>query len=117
MKSLMALSLTLACVSLPATAQAPSTDASNIGSSTPAISKRLLNILAKGDGQSPATAYKVRNVDEEYEILLVLGLEHKKQSLVTAGKKFYDCFTINDPKTGKEREVWFDISSFFGQMF
>jgi hypothetical protein len=75
-------------------------------------SKHITKILSRGDGRSEQTAYKVRSVRDEYEILEALGLKPGKQSLVIR-KKPYDVLEATDPTTGATRELWFDISSFY----
>ena len=91
----------------PVTVAAPTAD-------LPAPPKTIAKALKSGDGLSQATAYKVSSVAQEYEILRYLGLQPRVQSLII-GKKPYDVIRAVDPVTGKEREVWFDISKFFGR--
>jgi hypothetical protein len=76
------------------------------------VSKHLAKILTRGDGNSEQTAYRVKSVHEEYELLAALGLKPGKQSLVLK-KKPYDVVEGTDERTGATREVWFDISSFY----
>lgn len=76
-------------------------------------SKYIAKIISSGDGKAPDSAYKVGSVDEEYEIIKALGLTPKLQALVVKKKKSYDLLTAFDPATGIERDVWFDISSFY----
>jgi hypothetical protein len=76
------------------------------------ISGHIAKIIARTDGKSQETAYKVDSVHEEYEVLKALGLTPKSQALVIK-KKPYDLLTAVDPATGSERELWFDISSFY----
>ena len=81
-------------------------------------SKRIAKVLAKGDGLSRESAYRVRSVREEYEILRVFGLTPGKQSLVIGPNgKAYDTLEGTDPRTGQTLEMWFDISSFYGSAF
>jgi len=75
-------------------------------------SKHISKILSRGDGASEESAYKVKSVHEEYEILAALGLTPGKQSLVQK-KKPYDVIEATDQRTGATREVWFDIGSFY----
>lgn len=79
---------------------------------TSSVPKHIAKILSRADGRSKETAYKVSSVQEEYQIMRALGLTIKLQALVEA-KKPYDLFTAVDPATGAERDVWFDISSFY----
>jgi hypothetical protein len=80
----------------------------------PALSKHLLKIMSKGDGSSAATAYRVSNVHDEYEIARALNLKIKSQSLVVSPKP-YDKLTVT-ADTGVARELWFDISSFYPEL-
>ena len=68
-------------------------------------------------GATQETAIKVRSVREEYQILNELGLKMQKQALSLDGRKAYDVLTVIDPETGVERQLWFDVSSFFGRGF
>lgn len=69
------------------------------------------------DGRDAANAIKVSSVDEEYVILRRLGLKPQMQSLMMIDGRPYDMISVVDPRTGKKREVWFDIGSFFGKGF
>ena len=81
-------------------------------------SGRVAKIFKTGDGRTKATAYKVKNVGEEYQILRAYGLEPGVQGLVTDNDgKAYDVLTAKNPKTGETLDLWFDISSFFGKGF
>ncbi|MET1110545.1 MAG: DUF4919 domain-containing protein [Allosphingosinicella sp.] len=77
-----------------------------------APSKPIAKIMARGDGASPETAYKVRGVGDEYAIVRALGLEVRSQSLVMR-KKAYDVLEVADPRDGSVRQLWFDISRFY----
>ena len=105
------LALSSCCLALPTAARAeqlaPAPDAK--------IDKRLAKIMAANDGTTPETAYKVASVGDEYAILRILGLKVERQSLVS-DKKTYDRITARDA-AGTQREVWFDVGSFFGRMF
>lgn len=81
-------------------------------------SGRIAKVLAKGDGRSERTAYKVKSIEEEYEILRVFGLHPGVQSLIVGEKgKAFDMLQAKNPKTGETVELWFDISSFYGAGF
>src|SRR3954471_3135143 len=69
------------------------------------------------DGHDAANAIKVGSVDEEYAILRRLGLKPKMQSLMMIEDHPYDMLRVVDPRTGRERDIWFDIQSFFGKDF
>ena len=69
------------------------------------------------DGRDAANAIKVDSVAEEYAIMRRLGLKPEMQSLMMIGGHPYDMIRVVDPRTGKRRELWFDIQSFFGKDF
>lgn len=81
-------------------------------------SSRIAKILRKGDGRSQETAFRVKSVREEYEILRTFGLEPVIQSLIVGtNRKPYDRIQAKNPTTGETIELWFDISSFYGAGF
>ena len=81
-------------------------------------SGRVAKVLKSGDGLTKATAFKVKNIGEEYQILRTFGLEPGVEGLVTEPDgKAYDVLTAKNMKTGETVELWFDISSFFGKGF
>lgn len=67
--------------------------------------------MSKHDGLTPATAYRVSSVADEYQILSALGLQPRSQSLVVQKKPFDRLDATN--QAGEQRALWFDISSFF----
>jgi hypothetical protein len=69
-----------------------------------------------GDGSSPAQAVVVNSVREEYDWLQrnCPGLQFQKQSLVEIDGKPYDVHTLQNAE-GEEREVFFNISRFYGK--
>jgi Domain of unknown function (DUF4919) len=77
-----------------------------------APSKHIAKVMARGDGRSAETAYRVGSVREEYEIVRALGLQVESQALVQARKKPYDVLTVRE-RGGGTRALWFDIGSFF----
>ncbi len=79
---------------------------------TPSIPKHIAKIISRADGMTKKTAFKVRSVQEEHQVLAALGLAPGTQSLVITDKP-YDQFDATDSRTGATREVWFDISSFY----
>ena len=89
----------------------------------PKMPKAIAKELASGDGRSKETAYVIfeetegPGVSKEYVILRFLGLKPLGQALIFDEKsgKPYDMLTVLDPATGKESEVWFDISNYFGK--
>jgi hypothetical protein len=90
---------------------------------TAPVPKAIAKELASGDGKSKETAYVIYEktegpgVSKEYVILRFLGLKPLGQALIFDEKsgKPYDMLTVLDPASGKESEVWFDISNYFGK--
>lgn len=78
---------------------------------------RIAKILASADGKTRETAYPVGAVSEEYDLLRALGFKPKEQALIVEGKKAFDVLTVIETRSGEDRKVWFDISSFFGHEF
>ena len=80
--------------------------------------KLIQALLNTGDGKTPATAYRVLSVKEEYLIMRQLNYmkdgNFMSQALMSIDGKPYDVLTGIDPKTGQRIEVYFDISHFFG---
>jgi hypothetical protein len=84
----------------------------------PAQTDRIDQVMAKTDGKTRETAYKVKSVGDEYEILRRLKLRPDVQSLIMDDKgRPYDMLSAIDPATGGKVELWFDISAFFGKEF
>ena len=78
---------------------------------------RIEKLIASTDGATKATAYKVKSVDEEYQILRALHLEPEQQDLVIGDDKHpYDVLTAV-AEDGAKRQLWFDIKSFYGHEF
>jgi hypothetical protein len=77
------------------------------------IEDRIDKIMAATDGKTEATAYRVKSVADEYQILRRLGLRPAEQSLIVKGKKAYDMLEATNAN-GEKVELWFDISSFYG---
>jgi len=71
---------------------------------------RLLDsILNWGDGQGAATAYKVISTYEEYAVLRVLGVTPLNQSLHRSNEHSYDVFSVKDPGTGEDMQIFFNV--------
>ena len=80
-------------------------------------SDRIEKLVASTDGATKATAYKVKSVGEEYEILRALHLQSDEQALIMGDDGHpYDRLTVTG-EDGTKRELWFDIKSFFGKEF
>jgi hypothetical protein len=73
----------------------------------------IRSILSTGDGKTKETAFEVIGTQEEYLIASVLGLPRPmSQSLIT-GPHNYDLLEVDDPKTGKNVSLYFNIDAFF----
>ncbi|MGB3469733.1 MAG: hypothetical protein WBA51_02800 [Erythrobacter sp.] len=73
----------------------------------------LSAVQAGEQGSSRETAIKVSNSRKQYEIAEQLGYEARQQSLSLYGKRAYHVLLVVDPKSGAERDLWFDITSFY----
>lgn len=72
----------------------------------------LINaIAATGNGKSQRSAFVVLSVDEIYDFLQSQDLEVVGQSLIDAGDRKFDLMSVRDPRTGRNFDVYFDISS------
>ncbi len=67
----------------------------------------LSSVLDSGDGMTPATAWKVIEVSEEYFILDVLNAERKTQALISSEPV---CDEMTVEINGEEYTFYFDIS-------
>ncbi|CAN5294150.1 hypothetical protein BH10PSE14_BH10PSE14_15900 [soil metagenome] len=78
---------------------------------------RIATLIAATDGATKETAFKVRSVDEEYQILRALHCKPGLQSLIIGDDNHpYDMLDVTAPD-GTRRQLWFDIKSFFGHEF
>lgn len=75
----------------------------------------LQSILASGDGKSPATAYKVISVKEEYATISHLGHKKISQRLLNQNNKAYDAIEVKDD-SGAELTIYFDVTPLFDKM-
>jgi tetratricopeptide (TPR) repeat protein len=73
----------------------------------------LKSIKSSGDGKSPATAYEVISINEEYGLIRSLGLRPTGQALVEDKGRHYDAMTVVDPKTNQESKLYFNIDKPF----
>jgi hypothetical protein len=69
----------------------------------------LDSIIKAGDGKTPATAWVVAEVSEEYVIMRLVGYHPGMQQLINQDGRVYDKLTTKD-KDGVEHVLWFDIS-------
>lgn len=79
----------------------------------PRLPRRMEKANIGRDGATAETAYKVQSVREEYQIARALGVRTRSQALVEQDGKMFDVLSGTDAD-GKKRELWFDISAFFG---
>jgi len=84
-----------------------------LGACTTTPAPDLSAVQAGEQGASRETAIRVSNVRKEYEIAEALGYEVRQQSLSLYNRKAYDVLRVVDPKSGGERDLWFDITSFY----
>ncbi|MFL6201347.1 MAG: DUF4919 domain-containing protein [Thermoanaerobaculia bacterium] len=75
------------------------------------------SILKSGDGKTPATAYVVIAISEEYALMAHLGFQVAGQSLLNddAGHS-YDLIRGINPETKATREVYFNIDAMMGAL-
>jgi hypothetical protein len=67
------------------------------------------SIARSGDGKSPATAYHVISVREEYVFLELADLEMQSQTLVQSATGPVDAMNVTDPQ-GNKQTIHFNIS-------
>lgn len=77
----------------------------------------LESVMDGKDGQSPKTAWNAVSIDEEYQVLRLIGFEPKMQALVMEDGKRFDALTVTSSETGKELTLHFNIDFFFGKQF
>jgi len=74
------------------------------------VFRGLVNsIRNSGDGKSPATAWVVINVHEEYVMLRVLGFKPSQQSLVNQDGHSYDVMKVKNAEDGTEQTFYFNV--------
>jgi hypothetical protein len=72
------------------------------------IGRGLIGSIETGDGLSPAAAFTVIDVDEEYSVMRALGLHVTQQALQRADGHAYDALTTSD-ETGQSATYYFLI--------
>lgn len=74
-----------------------------------AIAQGLFNsLLGSGDGESPATAFRIVTMHEETVILAVAGLNGTKKTTITTDQGPVEKIDITDQETGKKGAVYFN---------
>lgn len=71
------------------------------------------SIIRSGDGKSPETAMTVIDIEEEYNVLDVLGFEKESQTLIEKDGKRFDLISAKNPETGETRDFYFNIDLFY----
>lgn len=77
----------------------------------------LRSVMDGKDGRTPQTAWNAVNVSEEYQVLRLIGMEPKRQALVTDAGKTFDAMTVELREPGQEATIHFNIDFFFGKEF
>jgi Domain of unknown function (DUF4919) len=75
-----------------------------------AIYLGLINsVLAEGNGETFATAYKVVTVEEPYAVMRALGFSVWGQVTGTKSGQWFEIISVTDPKTSTSFKVYFNI--------
>ena len=72
-------------------------------------------IIASASGTGPDDAYVVYTRAQEGEVLALLGLEAVGQELRLIDGRTFHVTSAHNPQTSETRDVWFDISRFYGR--
>jgi len=70
----------------------------------------VTSIAKSGDGRSPETAFIVIQIEEEYFMLNILGLQDIEQTFTEINGIPYDIFNGVDENTNNPATIYFDIS-------
>lgn len=70
------------------------------------------SITDSGDG-SEARPYRIIRIQEEYDLLNVMGLEFESQALITSGSSMLDQMTVIDPTTKEKKQIYFNVDICF----
>ncbi len=74
------------------------------------VFRGLINsIRNSGDGKTPATAWTVIGVHEEYVLLRVLGFAPGQQSVIHQDGHSYDVMKVKNRDTGAEETFYFNV--------
>ena len=75
-----------------------------------AIASGLMkSVLTSGDGKTPKSAFVVIAIDEEYEVLGILGLVPGDQSLISLDGSSFDRLEGKTRSTGEAVPLFFNI--------
>jgi len=70
----------------------------------------LINsILAKGDGNSPETAYTVITIEEEYAVMRALGFAVWGEEYLHRGEHIFNVLSGTDDRNKKTAKVYFNV--------
>jgi len=69
----------------------------------------LLSIFRSGDGNSPATAYQIVSVPEEYAVLNARQVVFEKQTYQTSNGQFFDKLVGFDPLHNRHVSIYFNV--------
>jgi hypothetical protein len=69
----------------------------------------LMTIMRSGDGQSPATAYSIVSVPEEYAVLNARSLVFVRQTYETIDGHHFDKIYATDPNRGTPVTLYFNV--------
>ena len=67
------------------------------------------SIVKSGDGKSPATAYQIVSLAEEYDVLRGLRLAKQRQARVNANGRAYDRIEAKVADSGATVVLWFNV--------
>lgn len=74
-----------------------------------AIAQGLFNsLISSGDGESPATAFRIVTMHEETVILAVAGVNGNKRTTIATDQGPVEKIDITDQQTGKKGAVYFN---------
>lgn len=72
-------------------------------------------ILASAGGTGPGDAYRIGSWAQQRDVLAVLGLGPRSQTVRVIDGQPYSVVVAADGVTGETRNVWFDIARFYGR--
>lgn len=70
----------------------------------------MRSILGSGSGASPASAYKVISIAEEYALMRLMGWRPQKQSYLHQGTRSYDAMEVLDTQDQSILTVYFNVT-------
>lgn len=79
-----------------------------------AIDFLLTGIMASGDGEAYYSAYEIMSLGDANDVIELMGYEviDFYGELMSSRRAFYYVVVANDPKTGKQHEIYFDNQRF-----